>query len=315
MKHRHSYMLIGACMATCLLSACNDPKPKTEADSALEQATIVAAMQDPIEVEIHSLDDLMTLFKEHHYDSENWQNGNREIPRLSFAKIGERWAKSSQNLPVPVKKEVFFRLMAPLVLIANEKILLERQIINNEAITSESLIALARKYKVIDESVLSLTQQQKIELLERVDIMPPSLALAQSAEESGWGTSRFTREGNSFFGQWDFSGKGMVPKQQRKELGNYGLARFDSPLASVEGYMLNINTQRAYQKLRTLRAQLRADGKPISGLELAGTLDKYSERGQAYIDSIREMIRYNKLQEVDKAYLSDDKLIHLKAPE
>ncbi len=96
-----------------------------------------------------------------------------------------------------------------------------------------------------------------------------------------------------------------------QELGDYGLARFDSPLGSVEGYMFNINTTTAYAKLRALRAQLRANGDAIAGMELAGTLDKYSERGQAYIDSIREMISYNKLQDVDEAYLSKDKLIHL----
>ena len=103
----------------------------------------------------------------------------------------------------------------------------------------------------------------------------------------------------------------MTPKQQRKELGDYGLARFDSPLASVEGYMKNINTTGAYEKLRVLRAQLRADDKDITGMEIAGTLDKYSERGQAYIDGLREMISYNKLQDVDEAYLSEEKLIHL----
>ena len=101
---------------------------------------------------------------------------------------------------------------------------------------------------------------------------------------------------------------------QRKELGNYGLARFNSPLASVESYMLNINTTAAYKKLRVLRAQLRRENKAITGIALAGTLDKYSERGQAYIDSIRSMIRYNQLGDVDDAYLSDTILIKLKSP-
>ena len=107
----------------------------------------------------------------------------------------------------------------------------------------------------------------------------------------------------------------MVPKQQRKELGNYGLARFNSPLASVEGYMLNINTTSAYQKLRVLRAKLRKNNQPISGLTLATTLDKYSERGQAYIDSISSMIRYNKLEQVDACYLSDNVTIKLTSGE
>jgi len=103
----------------------------------------------------------------------------------------------------------------------------------------------------------------------------------------------------------------LAPKQQRKELGNYGLARFDSPLGSVEGYMLNINITGAYKKLRDLRAKLRQENKGITGLELAGTLDKYSERGQAYIDGLRSMIRYNKLEDVDEAYLSDSIMIKL----
>jgi len=170
---------------------------------------------------------------------------------------------------------------------------------------------IAKKYHVLTDVDQVMTEDKRRQLLVKVDVMPPSLVLAQAAEESGWGTSRFTSEGNAFFGQWDFSGTGMIPKQQRKELGNYGLARFVSPLASVEGYIFSINTNRAYQKLRNLRAESRKQNKKISGIELAVTLDKSSERGQAYIDSIISMIRYNKLQQVDEAYLSDRPLIQL----
>ena len=264
-----------------------------------------------IDIEISSIDDLMTLFEQHNYTSKSWLEGNREIPRITFDKVGEDWRHSSSDLPVKLKKQIFFRLMAPLVLMANEHILKERKIIKIAKLESDALKLLAKKYHVIKSLDAPMNESKRQLLLDKVDIMPPSLALAQSAEESGWGTSRFTSEGNSFFGQWDFSGKGMIPKQQRKELGNYGLARFVSPLASVEGYMFNINTARAYQKLRDLRLKLRQQNKAMTGLELAGTLDKYSERGQAYIDSIRSMIRYNKLQDVDEAYLSDSKRINL----
>lgn len=263
------------------------------------------------EVQIHSLDELMALFKAHKYTKKDWVSGNREVPRLTFDGVSEKWKKTSSKIPVQQKKQVFFRLMAPLVLISNEKILAEREIVKFSPADSKELLAIAKKYHVIKGASANLTSEQRQQLLTKVDIMPASLALAQAAEESGWATSRFTEEGNAFFGQWDFSGKGMIPKQQRKELGNYGLARFDSPLGSVEGYMFNINTTSAYHKLRTLRAQLRKDNKAITGLALAGTLDKYSERGQAYIDSIRSMIRYNKLQDVDEAYLSDTILIKL----
>jgi uncharacterized FlgJ-related protein len=164
-----------------------------------------------------------------------------------------------------------------------------------------------------------LADQQKIseserkELLEKVDIVPASLALAQAAEESGWATSRFTLEGNAFFVQWDFSGKGMTPKQQRKELGNYGIARFDSPLGSVVGYIDNINISSAYKKFRQQRSELRAKNKPLSGWQLAGALDKYSERGQDYIDGIRHMIDYNTLRYADEVSLDGDLVYALKA--
>mgnify|MGYP000028701288 CR=1 FL=1 len=264
-----------------------------------------------IKVKISSLDDLKELFEQHDYTSKNWANGNREVPRITFDSVSENWKHSSNHLPVKIKKEIFFRVMAPLVLMANENIIKERNTIKKARLDADALKILAKKYhinKLIDDD---MTEEKRSSLLLKVDIMPPSLALAQAAEESGWGTSRFTFEGNAFFGQWDFSGKGMIPKQQRKELGNYGLARFDSPLASVEGYMFNINTTKAYQGLRVQRAKLRKENTPITGLVLAGALDKYSERGQAYIDSIRSMIRYNKLQDVDEAYLSGSKIIHL----
>lgn len=264
-----------------------------------------------VEVEIHSLDALMTLFKKHNYTSNDWKKGVREVPRLTFEGVSERWKETSSQIPVKQKKQVFFRLMAPLVLISNENILAERQTVKSAPLSSEALLVIAKKYRLFNNKTLTLTENQRQQLLQQVDIMPPSLALAQAAEESGWATSRFTEEGNAFFGQWDFSGKGMIPKQQRKELGNYGLARFDSPLDSVEGYMLNINTTSAYKKLRVLRAKLRQENKAITGLELAGTLDKYSERGQAYIDGLRSMIRYNKLEDVDEAYLSKTVLIKL----
>ncbi|MGZ9899162.1 glucosaminidase domain-containing protein [Shewanella gaetbuli] len=261
-------------------------------------------------VHVDSLETIKALFDSLDYTTESWQQGNREVPRLTFETVTEEWQQHSNEIPVDEKKMIFFRLMAPLVLLSNEKVLLERRYIEVHDNDDDKVIKLAQKYKIIDEPA-PITDEQKAALLARVDIIPPSLVLAQAAEESGWATSRFTVEGNAFFGQWDFSGNGMVPKQQRTELGNYGIARFDSPLASVIGYLTNINTHNAYQKLRDLRAQLRHNNAPITGLELAGTLDKYSERGQEYIDGIRSLINYNKLNDVDEAYLSDKDPIHL----
>jgi len=280
--------------------------------SCNSEDTISKAQQPSQEVHIHSIDDLITLFKKNHYTAKDWNKTNIKVPRITFDAVHKTWRKTSSSLPVKQKKLIFFRLMAPLVLMSNENILKERNIVKSALLNSTELLAIAVKYRVVKKHASSLTEEQRKQLLARVDIIPPSLALAQAAEESGWGTSRFTEEGNAFFGQWDFSGKGMVPQEQRKSLGNYGLAKFDSPLASVEGYMFNLNISFAYENLRILREKLRNENKLITGLALAGTLDKYSERGQPYIDGIHSMIRYNKLQAVDNAYLSDNMLIELK---
>jgi len=300
-------------LALALIAILSVNHVNADTKTNINEATVVSNKKHnkAINIKISSLEDLKALFEQHEYTSESWAQGNREVPRLTFDSVSDNWKHSSSNLPVKIKKEIFFRVMAPLVLMANENIITERKIIQQANLDSDALKILAKKYHVNKATDEEMNEEKRTTLLMKVDIMPPSLALAQAAEESGWGTSRFTSEGNAFFGQWDFSGRGMIPKQQRKELGNYGLARFVSPLASVEGYMFNINTTRAYQSLREQRAKLRREKKAITGLELAGALDKYSERGQAYIDSIRVMIRYNKLQDVDEAYLSDSKLIHL----
>ena len=299
---------------TLIISGCsiqNNSVPIAKIKTPNSTPNIKPVAKAPLEVTITSMEALNALFEKHQYSSESWEKGQQELPRITFEEVGDDWQTGSKNLPVEIKKSIFFRLMAPMILMANENIIHERKVIKNNALNSPKLKKIALKYQLIKNKNDMLTAGMRKILLEKVDILPPSLALAQAAEESGWGTSRFAKEGNAFFGQWDFSGNGMKPKQQRKELGNYGVARFDSPLASVEGYMLNINTGNAYQKLRRLRAKIRANNNNITGLKLAGTLDKYSERGQDYIDGLRQMIRYNNLQLVDTAYLSNNRLIHL----
>ena len=311
-----------AIATTLFISACSNiknPPPANEQQS--EQSTSPATevtgtatekvIASPVEISVASVAELTALFSKLKYSRDNWTEENWTVPRITFNGIGKNWKETSDKLPVKVKKELFFRLMTPLILIANENIKDERHIIENSALDSQALKTIALKYRLIENMQSKIDETLRQSLLQRVDILPPSLALAQAAEESGWATSRFAIEGNAFFGQWDFSGKGMKPRQQRKGLGNYGVARFATPLASVEGYMLNINRNRAYQKLRYLRAQLRAENKAVTGYKLAGTLDKYSERGQAYIDGLRSMIRYNKLAQIDQANLADNPLIHI----
>ena len=271
-------------------------------------------------VESKNYDDVLQLFNEIGYTAEQWRAGIREVPRIELTSIPQRWQKVTQTIPVSDKKNIFFRLAGSGILQANEKIMNERQrlldaIAQNNIAENEWLAALAVKYKIIKQESDKLDHSALTELKRRVDIVPPSLALAQAAEESGWGTSRFAIQGNSLFGQWDFSGKGIKPKEQRAELGNYGIAAFDSPQESIEAYMLNLNTHRAYQRMRQKRAVSRQQNKQPTGWDLAKTLDKYSERGIEYVKSLHAIMSYNKLNDADQAYLWEKgKIIVTPAP-
>jgi uncharacterized FlgJ-related protein len=261
-------------------------------------------------IESKNYNDVLQLFNEIGYTAEQWQAGIREVPRIEITNIPQRWQKVTQTIPVSDKKNIFFRLTGSGILQANEKIMNEREHLldafNRKDIDeNEWLAALAVKYKVIKNESDTLDNSALKELKHRVDIVPPSLALAQAAEESGWGTSRFAIKGNSLFGQWDFSGKGIKPKEQRAELGNYGIAAFESPQDSIEAYMLNLNTHSAYQRMRQKRAVSRQQNKQPTGWELAKTLDKYSERGVEYVKSLHSIMSYNKLNDADLAYLWD----------
>ncbi|MFG1497948.1 glucosaminidase domain-containing protein [Saccharospirillum sp. HFRX-1] len=202
------------------------------------------------------------------------------------------------------RKAAFFGYFKQLIDTENEAILSSRTKLSavveaNRATWFERLwlSALAHRYELEDFETDNAEHWQV--LLTHVDIIPPSLALAQAANESAWGTSRFAREGNNYFGQWCYSrGCGLVP-EARDDDANHEVARFASAQQSVRRYVNNINTHYAYAELRERRAQLRAAGEPITGLALAPTLINYSQRGQAYVDELEAMIRFNELTAYD----------------
>jgi len=132
------------------------------------------------------------------------------------------------------------------------------------------------------------------------------LALGQAAYESGYGTSRFAVQGNALFGQWTYGGKGLVPEQQRKSLGDHRIAAFDWPFDSVRGYFINLMSHPAYEDFRRLRAEARTAGRPLTSMELADGLIKYSERGQEYVDTLKGIIRVNRLDIADDAVFRDE---------
>ena len=261
-------------------------------------------------VDLASPEALLDFFETLNYTPEAWQSGIREVPRAYLMDIGQNWKVNSQNIEVIQKKRIFFRALAPLILRANEVILEDRERLlvltekgaqkgNVNGDEAAWLEALGQRYKVEGADIE--------ELVKRVDLVPTSLVLAQGAEESGWGTSRFAAEGNALFGQWTWGGKGIKPKEQREDLGDYRIAAFDTPLESVESYLLNINTNRAYAALRDRRAEMRARGEAISGWDLAETLTSYSERGAEYVESLHAIMRVNKLQATDDAFLAEGK--------
>ncbi|WP_167617238.1 glucosaminidase domain-containing protein [Maribellus sediminis] len=269
-----------------------------------------------------SYKDMLDLFEKLNYTPEAWQAGIREIPRAYLVAIGDRWGTTTtKEITTLNKKQLFFRGLAPLILHANELILQDRNRLENIKASFQKgndlpemdkiwILKLAKLYKVnTDDS--QLTAAMFDELWKRVDIIPPSLALGQSATESGWGTSRFASQGNAMYGQWAWGENAMKPENQRTHLGNYGVAAFSSLQESVSAYMLNLNTHNAYAELREIRANLRKKGQKITGNALADGLTRYSEHGASYVESLKAMMDYNRLNPADDAYLSDDPPIFL----
>ncbi len=200
------------------------------------------------------------------------------------------------------RKTAFFEYIYPRVVAANDEVQQQRERLISIAEDSTPgwldrrwLTKTAQAYGLeIDKED---SQQVIGPLLKRIDTIPPSLAIAQAAKESGWGTSRFAREANNLFGEWCFEpGCGLVPAKRRPGK-VHEVRAFDSPTASISSYLRNLNTHDAYRKLRAMRSKLRAEGKTISGNALAAGLIGYSQRGQAYVDEIRQIIRTNRLDD------------------
>lgn len=202
------------------------------------------------------------------------------------------------------KKQAFFQFLAPLV--QTENLMIEEQRANLLALYHrwqqdanglstddlELLEQLAVEYRT-DFDVSANSRMFEV-LLRRVDVVPETLVLVQAANESGWGTSRFARDGLNFFGQWCFSdGCGIVPENRLDGM-NHEVRKFKSVNASIRSYLRNINTHPAYLELRVLREQRRAEGLDIRALDLTPGLLSYSERGEDYIDELNAMIRVNR---------------------
>ncbi|MDF1644955.1 MAG: glucosaminidase domain-containing protein [Pseudomonadales bacterium] len=233
--------------------------------------------------------------------------GDSSITKAKKSQTDKKTAKS-----IPVNKKRFFEKLLPLIEDENNQIAMQRKnllrmqdtLLANKPLSGaeqRQLAALSKTYRVSrpdtanpSNSEANLTTIAK--LLKKVDQIPASLVLSQSANESAWGRSRFAKEANNYFGIWCFKpGCGVVPTG-RPENAKYEVTRYRSTKDSVHAYFVNINSHPAYKELRRIRAELRAKNAPLTGTALAMGLSKYSSRGAAYIKELQAMIRYNKLE-------------------
>ncbi len=204
------------------------------------------------------------------------------------------------------KRELFIKILLPLILDVNNKITEDRkklfQILGKNFNTVGERVWLKRRfkeYKIEDKDLAKLKM--------RMDIIPVSIAIAQAANESGWGTSRFALEGNALFGQWTWSKKGILPKDQDPNQ-THKVMQFQILKASVRAYKNNLNTHNAYKEFREVRAQLREEGKKIIGLDLTRYLKNYAAIGEKYVLILEDIIEKNSLTDFDKAEILPTRL-------
>lgn len=239
------------------------------------------------------------------YDLERVRAGVASVPRILLATIPQDMASMAD---IAERKAVFLRMMLPLILDANERVLRQRaQLLLFQAKRGAGRpLGAGQTARLKSIAVEYSADADRLDdLLAKVDAVPPSLALAQSAIESGWGTSRFILEGNAPFGQWTtriYDGLAPLKRDAGK---THKVRRFKRLIDSVHSYMRNLNTHSAYSAFRARRADIRGAGKRLDGIVLADALGTYSEEKDRYVDLLREVIRSNTLQPLDGAYFGD----------
>lgn len=249
----------------------------------ISPATSSGAPQKP---DVKQLEQLFNSLDYH------WPNKQNHVPRLLLKQLPRDFARVRDTRK---RKKLFVQIMTPIALMEKQRLeehrslalLLSSQTSLNSSRWLPWLKQISSHYRITAKpGDLHYTKK----LATHLDSLPIKLIIAQAAIESGWGSSRFALEGNSLFGQWSFNGQGMVP-ESRDANAKHRVASFESLQDSVKAYLQNINTNRAYQKLRNMRLQMRSNNQPLDPFLLAEGLDKYSQRGDAYVQELKSIMR------------------------
>ena len=240
---------------------------------------------------------LEELFKDTKYDLKDVRK--RKLVKPIALPLLPKEMKKIEN--TKKRKDLFIKIILPLVIKENNYIRRDRKKLfyvlnksNNTNVEKKWLDQKFKQYGVINKDLSTL----KI----RMDEIPASIAIAQAAKETGWGTSRFAVEGNALFGQWTWSGEGIKPAAADDDT-THKVMKFKVLQASVKAYTRNLNTHSSYKDFRSARAELREEGKKIDSLILSEHLDKYAETGKEYVRVLQQIIKQNKLTDFDDAKL------------
>ena len=245
----------------------------------------------------YTTSEISSLFKEVNYNLKDVRE-NKLVKPVDIGLLPKEIKNISNSNQ---RKEMFIKIVLPLIIKENSKIRKDRSrlftILNKNINTNIEKKWLQKKFKQYG------VRQNDISTLKvRMDEIPVSLAIAQAAKETGWGTSRFATKGNALFGQWTWSGEGLKPKQA--EVGQtHKVMKFHSLQLSVRAYLRNLNTHKSYRNLRKVRSKLRNKNKSLDSLVLSKHLDKYAETGSKYIEVLQKIIIQNNLKDFDEARL------------
>ena len=253
--------------------------------------------EHPIDAVRLSAATIEELFRSTNYNLDDVRK-NKLVKPISLTLL-PREIKKIEN--IKKKKNLFIQIILPLIIKENNNIKLDRKklfsILNKSKNTKTEKIWLNSKFKqygVVNKDLSTL----KI----RMDEVPISIAIAQAAKETGWGTSRFAQEGNALFGQWTWSGEGIKPSDADDD-STHKVMKFKVLQASVKAYQRNLNTHSSYKDFRSARAELRDKGEKIDSMILSEYLDKYAETGKEYVRVLQQIIKQNNLTDFDDARL------------